>query len=224
MTATVTRWWWVRHALVTANEGRIYGRSDLPCETDDTEMFEGLAEILPSDAVLVTSDLMRTHQTADAIKAAGLEMAPRIEIPDLAEQSFGDWQGQHFADIQKEMPVKLHDFWMCPAHYRPPGGESFVDLIARVAPQIERISEEYPGRHIIAVTHGGTIRAALAIALGLDPERALSFTIENLSVTRIDRIETGSDDPTPGAGQLNWRTVLVNRMAGNRKPGWKPIR
>jgi len=122
------------------------------------------------------------------------------------------------------MPRILHDFWLCPAHYRPPEGESFTDLIARVAPEIERISEENPGRHVIAVTHGGTIRAALAIALGMDPERALSFTIENLSVTRIDRIESGSDDPSPGGGRLSWRTVLVNRLPGNRRPGFKPVR
>lgn len=224
MTATVTHWWWVRHAVVSANEGRIYGRADLPCETDDREAFESLAAILPADAVLVTSDLQRTHQTADAIAAAGLVLPDRIELRDLAEQDFGEWQGQHYADIEKVDPRIVHDYWLCPAHCRPPGGESFVDLIARVAPAIEDISELHPGRHIVAVTHGGTIRAALAIALGIDPERALSFSIDNLSVTRIDRIETGTDDPRPGKGQLGWRTVMVNRGHGARGPGERPVR
>ena len=224
MTSTVTHWWWVRHAPVTVNEGRIYGRGDLPCDTDDTEIFDGLAKLLPEDALLVTSDLMRTHQTADAIAAAGLTFPPRREEPDIAEQSFGDWQGQHYADVEKTDPHILHDYWLCPAHYRPPNGESFADLIARVAPVIERVSDENPGRDIVAVAHGGTIRAALAIALGLDPERALSFSVENLSVTRIDRIETGSDAATPGLARLSWRTVMVNRMPGLRRPGGRPIR
>jgi broad specificity phosphatase PhoE len=219
MTATVTRWWWVRHAPVTANEGKIYGRSDLPCETGDRAVFEGLAELLPADAVLVTSDLMRTHQTADAIAAAGLSLPPRQEIPDLAEQDFGDWQDRHYADVEKTDPRVVHDFWLCPAHCRPPGGESFVDLIARAAAAIEAVSDANPGRDIIAVAHGGTIRAALSLALGLDPERALSFTIDNLSITRIDRIETGTDDPRPGSGRLSWRTVLVNRLPGSFPPG-----
>ena len=71
-------------------------------------------------------------------------------------------------------------------------------------------SETYSGRDIIAVAHGGTIRAALALAL--DPEAALAFTIENCSFTRINRI----DGPSMGHG---WRVVRVNeplRCAGMR--------
>jgi alpha-ribazole phosphatase len=48
------------------------------------------------------------------------------------------------------------------------------------------------------VVHSGTIRAALAIALGLEPEQALRFTVEPLSLTRIDRVAGG------------WRVVGVN--------------
>jgi alpha-ribazole phosphatase len=47
--------------------------------------------------------------------------------------------------------------------------------------------------------HSGTIRAALAIALDLDPDAALRFVIDPLSVTRIDRLESG------------WRVVAVNQ-------------
>jgi broad specificity phosphatase PhoE len=219
MKTTVTQWWWVRHAPVTANNGRIYGAQDLPCETDDTEAFKSLAALLPDDPVLVTSHLKRTHQTAEAIMTAGLSLPDRIEIHDLGEQNFGNWQGRHFADIEKTDPRIIHDYWLCPAHCRPPGGESFMDLIARLAPAIETLSERFSGRPIVAVTHGGTIRAALSIALGLDPEHALSFSIDNLSVTRMDRIETRLDDGHPGSGRLVWRTVMVNRGHGVRKPG-----
>lgn len=212
MSTNVTQWWWVRHAPVTANEGRIYGSEDLPCDITDGAAFNILAQLLPKDAILVTSTLQRTHQTADAIRTAGLALPERIEIADLAEQSFGDWQGRYYADIEAQTAKIVHDYWLCPAHFRPPNGESFADLIARVAPAIERISEENPGRKIIAVTHGGTIRAALSIALGMDPERALSFSIDNLSITRIDRIESGGEDAKPGSGKLGWRTVMTNRI------------
>ena len=52
----------------------------------------------------------------------------------------------------------------------------------------------------------GAIRAALALALDLDPEAALAFTIENCSITRIDRIHgmlvapSSSYVTAPGAG------------------------
>lgn len=200
----ITRWWWVRHAVVTVNEGRIYGSDDLPCDVSDTAGFQGLAKILPANALLVTSGLQRTQQTANAIAEQGLTLPTPMIIEDLNEQSFGVWQGKDYATI-KESAGRFanHDYWLCPGHLRLPQGESFIDLIARTAPAIEKISNDHPDRDIIAVSHGGTIRAALSIALGMDPERALGFMIDNLSVTRIDRIER--DD------RLVWRVVLVNR-------------
>ena len=62
----------------------------------------------------------------------------------------------------------------------------------------------HAGRNVIAISHGGTIRAALALALGLEPEATLAFTIENCSITRIDHVN-GS-----GVGH-DWRVVTVNR-------------
>jgi len=73
-----------------------------------------------------------------------------------------------------------------------------------VSRAIHRLVETHPGRDIIAVSHGGTIRAALALALDLHPEAALAFTIENCSITRIDRI----DGPGMGHG---WRVARVNQ-------------
>jgi alpha-ribazole phosphatase len=78
-------------------------------------------------------------------------------------------------------------------------------VIERVSRAIHRLVEIHPGDDIIAVVHGGTIRAALALALGLDPEASLAFTIENCSITRIDHI----DGPGMGHG---WRVVTVNRL------------
>ena len=50
MTET-TRWWWVRHAPVTVNQGRIYSQTDLPCDTGDQATFANLARILPRPAI-----------------------------------------------------------------------------------------------------------------------------------------------------------------------------
>ena len=56
-----------------------------------------------------------------------------------------------------------------------------------------------------ATRHGGSIRAALAVALGIEAERALAFTIDNCSLTRLDHIAgPGADDE----GQ--WRINAVN--------------
>ena len=209
MSQTTTRLWWVRHAPV-AHDGRIYGQSDLPCDCSETALFTGLAEKLPRDALWVTSNLRRTHETAAAMIRAGLP-GPHsipgpgvIEIADFAEQDFGEWQGLTYEELQQSRDGDFRRFWHASAHEAPPGGESFVEVIDRVSLAIHRLVEVHPGYDIIAVAHGGTIRAALGLALGLDPEAALAFTIENCSITRIDRI----DGPGMGRG---WRVVTVNR-------------
>ncbi|MCR9219397.1 MAG: histidine phosphatase family protein [Alphaproteobacteria bacterium] len=223
MSAIVTRWWWVRHAPVTANQGRIYGAADLDCEVGDANSFAGLADLLPDGAALVTSHLKRTQQTADAIRAAGLDLPAAIVEPAIGEQSFGDWQGRHFAELQQDEAFTGHHFWLCPGYFRPPNGESFADLIARAAPAVERLSDDHPGRDVVAVGHGGTIRAALALALGLDAEGALGFTIDNLSVTRLDRIVERGSAADGHQDRRMWRVVMVNRAptaAGPGRPGW----
>ena len=49
----VTRWWWVRHAPVVGNGGRIHGQDDVPCDTSDTRALQALAASLPAGAVWV---------------------------------------------------------------------------------------------------------------------------------------------------------------------------
>ena len=205
MSADQTRWWWIRHAPVP-DDGRIYGQRDLDCDCRDGEIFAVLARELPRDAVWLTSNLARTKQTAAAILAAPGRRHDAVEplaVADLAEQHLGDWQGLERKAFYAERKVGTHTLWFAPAAQRPPGGESFVDLLERVHPVITRLTHEHRGRDIVAVTHGGTIRAALALALGLNPQAALSFLIENCSLTRIDYL---SPQGAPGL----WRVGAVN--------------
>lgn len=203
---TTTRWWWIRHAPVEA-DGRIYGQMDLPADVGEGTVFAGLATLLPARPVWVASQLQRTHQTARAILAARGETdapAPVVET-DLAEQHFGDFQGRTREEVVAEQGTAWNRFWLTPAESPAPNGESFADVMRRVERAVERLSRTHAGRDIVAVAHGGTIRAALAQALGLAPHRALSFVIDNCSLTRIDHIAPPTDDE-PAA----WRVHAVN--------------
>ena len=209
--AIETRWWWIRHAPVVNPDGRIYGRCDLDADCSDALLYGGLAAMLPEPAVWVTSSLRRTHQTAAAIHAADPRHAvagtPAIE-PDFVEQDFGEWQGLSWDALQARDEKRYHRFWLAPAHQAPPGGESFDTLVARVSQAIHRLTEAHAGRDIVAVAHGGPIRAALALALGIDAERALNFAIANCSLTRLDHFPDGSN---PGG---TWRVSMVNQLPG----------
>ena len=79
-----------------------------------------------------------------------------------------------------------------------------MDLYNRVRGAIERINAEQAGRDIIAVAHGGTIKAAVGLALGDQPEKGLTFDIDNCSVTRLDHFAS--------AGHHGWRLPMVNQQ------------
>ena len=198
-----TRWWWIRHAPVRNDGGNIYGQTDIACDTSDREVFEAVAKILPRNAVWVASSLMRTHQTAEAIWATGFpKPAKMAREADFAEQNLGQWQGMNRAAFLASRPVGSN--WFADISEPAPGGESFMDLYDRVCRAIERINTEQAGKDVIAVGHGGTIKAALGLALGGQPERALSFDIDNCSVTRLDHFAS--------AERVTWRLPMVNQQ------------
>jgi broad specificity phosphatase PhoE len=198
-----TRWWWVRHAPVRSDGGNIYGQEDVTCDTSDTEVFEAVAKMLPRNAVWYASNLQRTHQTAEAIWAAGFpKPAGMTKEAAFAEQNLGQWQGMNRAAFLASQPVGRS--WFADINEPAPGGESFMDLYTRVCRTIVRINAAEAGKDVIAVGHGGVIRAAVGLALGGQPERGLSFDIDNVSVTRLDHIAS------PGISI--WRLPMVNQQ------------
>ena len=209
---TRTRWWWIRHAPVRVDEGRIYGQRDLPCDCSDAPVFSGLAALLPQDAIWVTSHLVRTVQTAKAIQAVGNFAAQEIhQDKDLAEQHLGDWQGLDRRNFLLNRQQEPDSFWYAAADERAPNGESFVDVIERVRAAVARINRTYPGNDIVAVAHGGTIRAALVIALRLPPRGGFAFTIDNCSLTRLDHYH--------GKRGAGWRVPMVNHLPSSASAG-----
>ena len=198
-----TRWWWVRHAPVRSDGGNIYGQEDIACDTSDIEVFEAVAKILPRNAVWYSSNLQRTHQTAAAIWAAGFpKPADMRKEAAFAEQHLGQWQGMNRAAFLARQPVGSS--WFADVNEPAPGGESFMDLYTRVCRTIVRINAAEAGKDVIAVGHGGVIKAAVGLALGGQPERGLSFDIDNVSVTRLNHIAS------PGISI--WRLPMVNQQ------------
>jgi len=210
--AAPVRWWWIRHAPVVNNDPAspplIHGQMDVGADLSDSAALTRLAGELPKDALWLTSGLSRASQTAEALRGCQDEdiQAPVI-VPAFNEQLFGDWQGLTHDRIANDHPDQARAFWADYANAQPPGGESFRDVMERVAPVVHLFCRDNPGADIIAIAHAGPIRAALALALDLTPEKALSLDIDNLSLSRIDWLENPSQE-----GGV-WRPGRVNQRA-----------
>ncbi|MGL4961639.1 MAG: histidine phosphatase family protein [Inquilinus sp.] len=206
---TTTRWWWVRHAPVVNPDKLLYGRLDLAADTGDVAAISALAARLPRRAVWLQTPLRRTAETAAALLAALGEAAMPAVEPALIEQDFGAWQGRPSREVYGALPQD-DPLWSHPSAHAAPGGESFDAVLRRVQPAILALSDAHAGRDIVAVAHAGTIRAAAALALDLDGERALRLAVDTLSLTRLDRIRSSS-------GGESWRITALNLPSGTEK-------
>lgn len=180
--------WLIRHAAVDGPKGTIWPPG-APADLSDRRSFDRLRAHLPNDAKAYSSPARRTIDTAKV-----LQLDP-VLVPEFAEQDFGDWTGRRHDDLAASNGEAYARFWSDPARSIPPGGESFADQMSRVRQGLDQIGSG----PAILVVHSGTIRAGLAVALGLEPQAALRFVIDPLSLTRIDRLTDG------------WRVVSVNR-------------
>jgi alpha-ribazole phosphatase len=186
-TSAATQLWLIRHAPVDGPRGVIHA-ADAPADLSDIAAFAALKGRLPAQARAVCSPMRRARDTAAKLGLAAVDEA------DFAEQDFGTWTGRRHDDLAGELGAAYQEFWQSPARSHPPGGESFVDQIARAKAGLARL----PAGDAVLVVHSGTIRAVLAIALELSPDHALRFVIDPLSLTRIDRLDSG------------WRVGAVN--------------
>ncbi len=201
--STPTRLFLIRHALVEPSARlTMYGTMDVGlCELalrQEAAAYRWLAARLPRPARWLVTPLSRTRATAAAIFAAGYPPAPLETRPALIEQHLGALEGLPHDRFFERLRHPPHPFWSIHWDERPPGGESFADVIDRVGPEIDRLVAENAGGDVVVVAHGGSIRAALAHAMRIPGEAVLSFSIKNLSLTRIERV--GPD----------WRIAAVN--------------
>ncbi|MEZ5776854.1 MAG: histidine phosphatase family protein [Paracoccaceae bacterium] len=170
----------VRHAPALTG-GRLCGRTDVAADCGNARQFRAVREAIGTTDRVLSSPALRCVQTA---KALWQDDAPPETDPAFWEQDFGSWEGQDTRNLPDLGPLDPASL----ASHRPPAGESFADLCARVEPALRAASA---GGRVAIIAHAGTVRAALALALGSVPA-ALCFEIAPLSITRLRMNPGGS--------------------------------
>lgn len=198
-----TRFWLIRHAIVAENErARLYGIRDVPLCPESlvaqAPMYRALARMLPQPAVWGCTPLSRTRKTAEAIFAAGYPAQPLIVVKGLIEQNLGVLQGIAREEVPARLLAPPHPFWPLAPDEAPEDGESMADLLVRVGVTMEALAEAHSGQDLVIVSHGGTIRGTVGHAMGVDARAILHLSIQNISLTRLDRLTEG------------WRVDCVN--------------
>jgi ribonuclease H / adenosylcobalamin/alpha-ribazole phosphatase len=147
-------------------ERRYSGRNDLPLSLTgraEAEAAATRAAGLGIEAV-VASPLRRTRETAEIVaRELGL---PVVLDDDLVELDFGDLEGLTFDEALAKHPLATRRF-MSDVTVAAPGGESIIDLSARVARARGRVLARHAGRSVLVVSHATPIKLFLTAALAV---------------------------------------------------------
>ena len=193
----------LRHGATEANlahPARLQGqKSDPPLAPLGVRQAQITREFLaarPLDACF-TSPLLRARQTACIIaEPHGIEPA---SVDALMECDIGRWEGLDWGTIRQREPEAYLAFWADPASFGYPGGESFADVHARVAPAIEEIIQQQEGKRALVVAHHVVHRTYLAGLLGLAPSQAKQVTLDNCGISVVVRDGTQTSVATLNA-------------------------
>lgn len=177
----------VRHGETDWNrERRFQGHADIPLNEAGLEQARELAAGFDGErfSAVYTSPLRRAAQTAEVL---GARLGAVVHEHDgLKEVDVGSWSGFTVTEIEARDPEGFARW----AEWRTTGwrdGETYEELAARVVAGTLELAERHAGEQVLAVTHGGPIRALLASAHGLEIHEVhgVAGPLGNCAVVRI---------------------------------------
>jgi probable phosphoglycerate mutase len=121
----------------------------------------GAFSFLAKPVVVIHSPVKRAAQTASKIaQKLGVEL---VELADLREIGFGDWDGLTNEELFVGHETQ-YQAWRGSYDVAPPNGESLKDFDVRVSRSLDFILDKFAGKTVVVVAHVMPIRGLLRIA------------------------------------------------------------
>lgn len=144
----------VRHAESEGNRAACFTpHPDIPITSEGRIQAREAAERLRRDfapARIVSSPFLRARQTARIVADALALVDIHVE-DDLRERCYGDFAGLPYATPRPDFDPTTYWEW------RPPRGETLVEVAARAGAALDRIASAADGRDVVVVSHGAVM-------------------------------------------------------------------
>ncbi len=148
---------------------------------------------LPADErpdVILASPFVRARQTADAIAAALADPARRCD-ERLREREFGILDRLTRAGVVELHPDQAAALTMLGKFYhRPPGGESWTDVILRLRALLDTMALHHAGQRVLVVAHQVVVLCLRYVLEAMDEATILGIDhagdVANCSITEYD--------------------------------------
>lgn len=193
----------VRHGETEWNVTLQYqGQAMVPLNDRGMEQARRVAARLRNSraTAIYASDLTRAWQTAEVIGTL-LDLPPQ-PTPELREIDVGQWEGLTPEELYRRFPEHMQEYERDPARTVRLGGESYAQLQERALVALQQIEAAHgPDETVIAVSHGGTIRALLCHVIGLDLGYFGRMWLDNGSLSELQH------------GRKGWRLMRLNDAA-----------
>lgn len=132
-------------------------------------------------AAIYCSPLERARDTAQPI-ARTRSLSIREQL-DLIELDFGEWTGRDIDSLRAD--PAWQQFNSHRSGTRIPGGETLLEVQARVVKALTDLHGVHDGENVAVVTHADVIRAALAYFAGMPIDLSLRLDIAPASVSIV---------------------------------------
>jgi alpha-ribazole phosphatase len=174
----------MRHARIPREfQGRLIGSTDIGLDHSGEQLARAHADRVArwKPQVCFSSPLQRCRQTASALVP---ELTVQVDA-DLREIDFGRWETRTFAEASADDPG-LTDRWAAFApDFAFPDGECLASFLHRVRTVAQRLIRD-AAPIVLAVTHGGVIRAMICHLIGLEPRHYVAFDVPYGALVVID--------------------------------------
>jgi broad specificity phosphatase PhoE len=141
--------------------------------------LDELIESAPPPMTVRADEYLTSPETRCLQTAAALGLPATVDT-DLRDREHGEWAGRTLDDLTVSEPITLTR-WLTEPTIAPPGGESTVDLLARVSAWFDALPPD--NGKVVVVTHPAIVRAAVVHAILARPESFWRIDVPPLSTT-----------------------------------------
>jgi broad specificity phosphatase PhoE len=171
--------------------------------------------------VVLTSPYVRARQTARAVCEAGGvvgDARPPIMDERLREREFGTWDMLTTAGVKEKFPDQAAQRAMLGKFYhRPPGGESWADVILRLRSALDTISLHHADKRVLIVCHQVVVLCFRYILEEMDEASILAIDKEgdvlNCGVCQYAFEPDDANDCVPSLVAYNFAAPLIEEQA-----------
>lgn len=191
----------IRHGETDYNSRNILqGQLPIPLNAKGIEQVKRAAKKLEREIfdAIYSSDLLRTVQTAEIVAHKNIEKI--IKTSHIRERSLGTLEGKHKDIAFKTLGVikdgfPLHHFWdfIEQKEHKVLKLEAKKDLFVRTKQFIDKLHDEFNDKHVLLVSHGGTIRVLLHHLGFTDHDFLKKIVIKNAAILHLTKKGDGYD-------------------------------